>query len=145
MPNFVIIPCGAAKGDRRSAAKDLYLSSNFALTLTAALAVDDDVTVLILSALHGLLALDDEVDPYDVKMGDAGCITPTGVMCSARFAQLMNSDAVITTMLPAAYNACLVSALAMVGKSVAHVAYADAPGIGYQRGVAGHVIAHRFA
>jgi hypothetical protein len=145
MPDFVIIPCGAAKADRRSKAKDLYTSSNFALTLAAAKASDDDVTVLILSAKHGLLALDDEVDPYDIKMGDIGCVTPVELMCSARFLPLMNSDAVITTMLPSAYNACLSAALDLVGKRVDHVAFADAPGIGYQRGVASHVIAYQAA
>jgi len=63
-----IIPCSAAKGQMMAHAEFLYESQNFQAQLECAKSNCDEV--LILSAKHGLLSLDEWVEPYDVKMGE---------------------------------------------------------------------------
>lgn len=133
---IVVVPCGAAKLDRPAPAAQLYTSQHFALTLRAAqkLAEDQGARVFILSALHGLIPLDRVVAPYDVKMGDRGCITP---------AELRDQlDAInpstVTSLLPKAYR----KAIEATGQPVVDL-YANAPGIGYQRGIASQILASR--
>ena len=63
-----IIPCSAAKGQMKDQAEFLYVSQNFQAQLECAKSNCDEV--LILSAKHGLLSLDEWVEPYDVKMGE---------------------------------------------------------------------------
>lgn len=62
-----IIPCSAAKHQQTAQAEFLYESQNFKAQLECAKSNCDEV--LILSAKHGLLSLDEWVEPYDVKMG----------------------------------------------------------------------------
>lgn len=131
---IVVVPCGAGKLDHAAPAGQLYTSQHFALTLRAAqkLAEDQGARVFILSALHGLLDPAAIVEPYDVKMGDRGCITPAELA-----GQLAAINATtITTLLPKAYRLALVRAGAVVTDM-----YANAPGIGYQRGVAARLVA----
>jgi hypothetical protein len=73
----VLVPCGAAKLDHRAPAGELYVGSLHRSARRAAdrYAAELGATVLILSAAHGLVALDAELDPYDVTIGDAGAIT----------------------------------------------------------------------
>lgn len=135
-----VIPCGAAKADHRTAARDLYTGSMFRHTLAAAVATADadeqdgcSARVLILSALHGLVELDTELDPYNVKMGDAGCITPEAL--AAQAVELgIGWGHEVYAMLPKAYLAALDAALRPMDVNVLDV-YEAAPGIGYQRGV----------
>ncbi len=63
-----IIPCAAAKHQQTAQAEFLYESQNFQAQLECAKSNCDEV--LILSAKHGLLSLDEWVEPYDVKMGE---------------------------------------------------------------------------
>lgn len=63
-----IIPCSAAKHQQTAQAEFLYESQNFKAQLECAKSNCDEV--LILSAKHGLLSLDEWVEPYDVKMGE---------------------------------------------------------------------------
>jgi hypothetical protein len=143
---IVVIPCAAAKHDAPAPAAALYNSANFAHTLHAAMGEAADTErvlgtptrVMILSALHGLLELDTVVAPYDTKMGDAGCIGAAALQ-----AQLEQLDATtIVSMLPGAYYRALRAAVD-AGNDAGTTdidlmnAYEDAPGIGYQRGVAG--------
>ena len=65
---LVIVGCGAAKQDDRSKAKDLYTSTYFRKKREYAETVGD--AWLILSAQHGLLHPNQEVDPYDTTIGD---------------------------------------------------------------------------
>ncbi|AHJ86607.1 hypothetical protein Jolie2_57 [Mycobacterium phage Jolie2] len=133
---IVVVPCGAQKLDQPAPAAKLYTSQHFALTLRAAqkLADDQGARVFILSALHGLVPLDRVLAPYDVKMGDRGCITP------AELADQLHAIAptTITAMLPKAYR----TALERAGAEVVDL-FANAPGIGYQRGVASQILASR--
>lgn len=73
---LVIIPCGGKKREGRSLAMDMYTGpyhkgcQAYARTLTP---LEDDI--LILSALYGFLSLYDEIAPYNLRMGDLGCIS----------------------------------------------------------------------
>lgn len=73
----VIIPCGAGKLDHAAPAGELYTSAYFAGNLRAARALGG--RVLVLSALHGLLDLDQVVEPYNLRMGQQGSVTPEQV------------------------------------------------------------------
>ena len=132
----VVIPCGAQKLDQPAPAGELYTSQHFQLTYRAArkIAEDQGARVFILSALHGLIEPSTVLDPYDVKMGDAGSIKPTAI---AEQLTAINATT-ITTLLPRAYRLALVRAGAIVTDM-----YANAPGIGYQRRVASQILASR--
>lgn len=61
-----LIACSKSKGDRQTTAGALYTSALFRKSLLAA--VDASDKVFILSALHGLLPLSEQVAPYDVTL-----------------------------------------------------------------------------
>lgn len=63
---FAFIACSASKLSVRARARDLYTGALFVLSLQLAEAMAD--RVLILSAKHGLVELDDELEPYDEKL-----------------------------------------------------------------------------
>lgn len=142
-PTFLVIPCGAAKADAPAAARDLYLSGHFRLVLSAALAEAEacDGTVLVLSAEHGLVTLDQVVAPYDAKMGDPGAIDrrPGGIEELAAQAAALGitweARADVYALLPARYFAALAAALRLDDVFAADV-YEDLVGIGEQRHVA---------
>lgn len=134
----VVIACGANKLSTTAPAADLYTSAHFALMLRAArrVATQQAGRVLILSALHGLVELDTQLAPYDVKMGDPGSITPAAL--AHQLAALAPSS--ITTLLPLAYAAALDEAAELAGAPDLVDLFAEAPGIGYQRGVASRLL-----
>lgn len=105
MKDIYIIPCGAAKLDTPAAAADLYTSSTFKMALQAALAqVDGDRdSVLILSALHGLIDLDTIIEPYDVKMGDDGAIDSRPGLLACQLLDRDLLDANVWSFLPRSY------------------------------------------
>jgi hypothetical protein len=71
--SLAIIPCGARKREGRHAARDLYVGPYFRAALRWAETAGAD-RVLILSAKHGLLGLDEEVDAYDLTFGQPGAV-----------------------------------------------------------------------
>jgi len=71
---LAIIPCGARKREGRHAARDLYVGSYFRAALRWAETSGAD-RVLILSAKHGLVGLDEQVDCYDLTLGEDGSVT----------------------------------------------------------------------
>ncbi|MBY8879659.1 DUF6884 domain-containing protein [Actinacidiphila acidipaludis] len=73
-PELIVIPCGARKLDHRARAADLYIGSYHRACRRAAEALRPD-HLLILSARHGLLGLDDEIEPYDTAHGAEGSVT----------------------------------------------------------------------
>jgi hypothetical protein len=128
-----VIPCGGAKTDRPVPARDLYTGSMFRHTLNAALAMadGDDAQVLILSAEHGLLRLDDVVAPYDQRMDQPGAVDADTITCQAvRF----GLDRDVYAMLPRPYLAKLDAALRPLDVYVQDV-YEATGGIGEQRHV----------
>lgn len=150
---LVVIPCAAAKLDGIHAAADLYTSANFAHMLRSAKAHAADAVdsfgrpvtarVMILSAHYGLVDLDQALASYDVKMGDAGCITAEGV--AAQLAEL--APTTIEALLPKTYRRTLAAAVEATREDDDNewIEFMDvfeaAPGIGFQRGVASQLAA----
>lgn len=137
----IIIPCGGAKAAETSTAATLYTGSAFTEVLAAAIAEVGRDNVLILSALHGLIELDDEIAPYDVKMGDAGAIDKRdgGLMMLA--AQMIcyglhRDDVEVFGMLPAAYLAAADTALRAAGGLCVTPVYEATAGIGEHKAIA---------
>lgn len=73
---LVIISCGAAKTDVPTEAAQLYTGTYFQLALRAARAHAPDDRIRVLSALHGIVPLHQVLDPYNLRLGDHGSITP---------------------------------------------------------------------
>lgn len=67
MKTIVLISCVSKKLAHPARAKDLYTSALFRLNLAYAERLQPDV-IFILSAKHGLLRLDEVVEPYDVTL-----------------------------------------------------------------------------
>lgn len=68
-----MISCVSKKLKHKARAEDLYISPFFKLSLKYACKLKPD-EIFILSAKHGLLALDDEIDPYDVTLNNMRAI-----------------------------------------------------------------------
>ncbi|MBE9500787.1 hypothetical protein IHE61_31290 [Streptomyces sp. GKU 257-1] len=72
----VIIPCSAGKLDHPAPAGKLYTGSYHTACRRAADALTaNGGTILVLSARNGLIPLDRVTEPYDMRMGDPGCVT----------------------------------------------------------------------
>lgn len=138
---WFVIPCSGPKLDRPAPARELYTGTTFTHVLRTVLTEADateaaglgPTRVLILSAAHGLLELDDVIAPYDVRMGDTASITPDALGRQAADLGIDWRDEVYA-FLPAAYLAVLDAALRADDIAVQDV-FEAAPGIGYQRGV----------
>ena len=66
---IILISCASKKLPTRSKAKDLYISTLFDLNLRFAYSMNPDA-VYILSAKHGLLNLETEIDPYNLTLNN---------------------------------------------------------------------------
>lgn len=66
---IVLISCASRKLSQRSKAKDLYISTLFKLNLKYAEKLAPD-KIYILSAKHGLLSLDQEINPYEQTLNN---------------------------------------------------------------------------
>ncbi|WP_413808148.1 DUF6884 domain-containing protein [Streptomyces sp. OE57] len=81
----IVIPCGAAKLPHAAAAGELYIGSFHRACARAADALArPGTTVLVLSALYGLVTLDRVLDPYDLRMGQPGSVTGDQLRAQAR-------------------------------------------------------------
>jgi len=69
MKQIILIACVSKKGDKKTKAKDLYTSSLFKSSLSYAYKLNPD-KIYILSALHHLLDLDKEIEPYNVTLSN---------------------------------------------------------------------------
>jgi hypothetical protein len=69
MKRIVLIACVSKKGDKKAKAKDLYISTLFKSSLAYANRINAD-KIYILSALHHLLDLENEIDPYNVTLSN---------------------------------------------------------------------------
>lgn len=136
----VIIPCGGSKLAGTHPARELYTGQAFRHQLAAAEAIvaSEGGRVLILSALHGLVDLDEELSSYDVKMGDPASVSPITVAIQMAERGLVGSDTelspAIYTLLPRAYFSVVHTAAALLDVYPQDV-YEAAPGQGFQRGV----------
>lgn len=134
----MVIPCGAGKQDTAAPAAELYTGSMFTLALAAARALVDDQHILVLSALHGLVALDEVLDPYDVKMGDDESVTDFNVAAQMLALGWMYDDPDVYHLLPKAYSRVFEDAARLVGVAPAEV-YEATAGIGEHRGICAQV------
>lgn len=66
---IVLIACVSQKGDKKAKAKDLYVSQLFKSSLAYAYKLKPH-KIFILSALHHLLDLNQEIEPYDVTLSN---------------------------------------------------------------------------
>ena len=71
MNQIALISCVSKKRSSASKAADLYTSALFKLNLQYARQLNPD-DIYILSAKYGLVALDDEIEPYDVTLNTMG-------------------------------------------------------------------------
>lgn len=67
MASIYIIACASKKLPHKAKASDIYISALFKKSLHYARGQMPD-NIFIISAKHGLLALDDEIDPYDMTL-----------------------------------------------------------------------------
>lgn len=67
MRTVVLISCVSQKLDVKSTAKDLYTSTLFKKNIAYAEILQPN-EIYILSAKHGLLQLDDEIEPYNLTL-----------------------------------------------------------------------------
>ena len=129
---IVIIPCGGAKLGAPAPAAELYTGSMFRDTLTTARAMTTENNIYILSALHGLIALDKVVAPYDVKMGSGDEVTDG--LVADQLEQItggpFNGAVTIEALLPNRYAAKLMAARRFY-PIVSH--FHGCAGIGYQK------------
>ncbi len=64
---IVLISCVSKKGNNKAKAKNLYTSALFKYSLAYAYSLHPD-KIFILSALHHVLDLETEIEPYDVTL-----------------------------------------------------------------------------
>jgi hypothetical protein len=66
---IILIACVSKKRDKKAKAKELYISQLFKSSLAYANKQNPD-KIFILSALHHLLDLDEEIEPYNVTLSN---------------------------------------------------------------------------
>ncbi len=69
MRTIVLISCASKKVTHRAKAQDLYVSPLFSLGLRYARSLNPNA-IYVLSAKHGLVSLDKELEPYDLTLND---------------------------------------------------------------------------
>jgi hypothetical protein len=94
MRGVVIIPCGKAKQPTPQPAGRLYTGAYFRACLRYAQTLAQPDRIFILSALYGLLALTDVVTPYELRMGEPGCVTLAQVRRQAAARGLLGASVV---------------------------------------------------
>src|SRR5438874_6587104 len=66
---IVLLSCVSKKRTQRARAEDLYISPLFRMSLAYARSLKPDA-IFILSAKYGIVALDQEIEPYDVTLNN---------------------------------------------------------------------------
>lgn len=92
---LVLVGCGKQKAATPCAAADLYVGGYSRLRLAYARTLAPDAAIRILSAKHGLLALDAVVAPYDLRVGDPGAIDGTRLKAQAAATGLLGALRVV--------------------------------------------------
>lgn len=123
----VVIPCSGSKVMGHAApAGDLYIGSlHTHARRTADALTANGGTVLVLSALHGLLTLDQVIEPYDHTWTDAGSITVDELHVQAAELGLVGARVVLLT--PSQYTQRALAVWPHARTPLAHL------GIGRQR------------
>ncbi|MEU1076521.1 MULTISPECIES: DUF6884 domain-containing protein [unclassified Streptomyces] len=110
-PRVIIVSCGGRKSttEQPVPAGELYCGSYHVALRRAADALAGQAArtarVLILSALHGFVALDELIAPYDLRLGDEGSVTGEKLRQQAADLGVLHAD--VTVLGPRAYvEAC---------------------------------------
>ncbi|MFB6963482.1 DUF6884 domain-containing protein [Streptomyces sp. NPDC056309] len=123
----VVIPCSGPKLDRPAPAGELYTGSlHTHARRTANALTAHGGTVLVLSARHGFLPLDQVIEPYDHTWKDAGSVTVEELRAQAAELRLTGADVVLLT--PGQYTQRAAAVWPQARTPLAHL------GIGQQRG-----------
>lgn len=135
MRTAALVACGNSKRDERCPAYSLYDSVLFEKSMSAAMLLGHPY---VMSSKHGLLAVDDRVDPYDDYLGNktdaekTQWATEVAVSLSSQYRRVFlfgGRDYVET----------LKNELAAEGRSVIDV-YENTSGNGQQMAVAGDIV-----
>ena len=140
-----VVPCGAAKLDRPAPARELYTGTMFRHTWANAVRCAEldeaaglgPARVLILSAKYGLVDPEQILEPYDLRMGGPGSVSPD-LLAGQALALGIDWGSSVYGLLPRAYLARLDAALRTLDVYVQDV-YEATQGIGEQRRVNVHV------
>lgn len=105
-----VIPCGKEKLDRPATARDLYIGRMFRHALSSAerSAQRDGAMhgctarVLVLSGRHGLIELDELLEPYDQRIDAPGAVS-VATLAEQATALGIGSRSVVHTLLPRPY------------------------------------------
>ncbi|MFJ2589663.1 DUF6884 domain-containing protein [Streptomyces sp. NPDC087538] len=123
----VVIPCSGPKLDHAAPAGQLYTGKlHTHARRTADALTAHGGTVLILSALHGFLPVDQVIEPYDHTWKDPGSVTTEELHAQAAELGLTGADVVLLT--PGKYTQRAVAVWPHARTPLAHL------GIGRQRG-----------
>jgi hypothetical protein len=95
VPPVVLVGCGARKADGPATVAELYTGPYFRACLLAAAAIAPRDRVLVISALHGLLGLDDgPIDPYELTLGQPGAVDAARIRAQAAERQITDAPVV---------------------------------------------------
>ncbi|MCX4231795.1 DUF6884 domain-containing protein [Streptomyces ortus] len=123
----VVIPCSGPKLDHAALACELYTGTTHThARRTADALTARGGTVLVLSALHGVLPLDRVIEPYDHTWEDPGSVTAEELR--AQVAELGLTDADVVLLTPSRYTRRALDVWPHADTPLAHL------GIGQQRG-----------
>ncbi|MCQ4045798.1 DUF6884 domain-containing protein [Streptantibioticus rubrisoli] len=123
----VVIPCSGPKLDHAAPAGKLYVGRlHTHARRTADALTARGGTVLVLSALHGFLPLDQVIEPYDHTWEDVGSVTVEELRAQA--AELGLTDAEVVLLTPEKYTQRAAAVWPHARTPLAHL------GIGRQRG-----------
>lgn len=92
----IIITCGSKKCITPTVASRMYIGSHFKNCLKWARSKTIDENIFILSAKYGILKLDEKIMPYDLRMGDKGCVTKEHVFNQANNLNLLDHEIIST-------------------------------------------------
>jgi len=92
---IVVISCGAKKRSMPSRAIDLYQGSYFKSACRWARSIATDNRIYILSAKYGLLPANKVVEPYNLRMGQAGSVTVATLQQQARALNIDKQVAIV--------------------------------------------------
>ena len=126
--DFVIIPCGNAKLGTAAPASEFYTGSMFQDALRTARKLYTDDRIYVLSAKHGLVTLDQVLEPYDLKLGDEGSINANAL---AKSMDKLGIEGTVVSLLPKMYDKLFTEAAA--GKLDIDHYFEGSRGIGDQK------------
>ena len=138
----VVVPCGGDKASTPAPAAELYVGSYFRSLLAAARTITSDDRILVLSGLHGFVALDTVLDPYEQRIDRDGAVTDSTLRRQVAeldpLLAVARGRAPVTILAGSAYTARAVEALGPEAEIV--LPFAGSRGIGDHLGRAKRLV-----